>query len=359
MLTGPEQLVWVEALWKAFSPQEFADLLLYRLDDMVGEYASESVAAKQAFGQVVAGYSRRDREQELIAKAVEFRPRNAALLRIAGGMRAAAAPGRNDTEQLIRATNSFLDIGTWLERAGRLQVCVCRIELATSQGTCFGTGFLVAPDLVMTNFHVVESLVATARASVDYCGPRALPTDLTCRFDFKVLANGHTATGTTFTLAEDWCLASSPNAPPDREATLDELDFAILRLSESAGAMPVGTKLAIPGDLRGHIELSSRADTAPFAPHSPLFIIQHPEAAPLKLALETNAIISLDSNRTRVRYRTNTEPGSSGSPCFDQNWTLVALHHSGVSQGVPPFRCNEGIPIDTIAAAAGRQGIRL
>lgn len=30
-----------------------------------------------------------------------------------------------------------------------------------------------------------------------------------------------------------------------------------------------------------------------------------------------------------IRYRTNTLPGSSGSPCFSQGWDLVALHHNG------------------------------
>ena len=41
---------------------------------------------------------------------------------------------------------------------------------------------------------------------------------------------------------------------------------------------------------------------------------QHPEGTPLKLALDTEAVISLNANNTRVLYSTNTEPGSSGSP---------------------------------------------
>jgi V8-like Glu-specific endopeptidase len=30
-----------------------------------------------------------------------------------------------------------------------------------------------------------------------------------------------------------------------------------------------------------------------------------------------------------VRYAVNTEPGTSGSPVFDKDWRLVALHHLG------------------------------
>jgi len=57
--------------------------------------------------------------------------------------------------------------------------------------------------------------------------------------------------------------------------------------------------------------------------------LQHPRGGELKLALDTDAIIGVNANGTRLRYRTNTEAGSSGSPCFDANWRLAALHHAG------------------------------
>ncbi len=64
------------------------------------------------------------------------------------------------------------------------------------------------------------------------------------------------------------------------------------------------------------------------------------------MALDTEAVIGLNDNKTRVRYTTDTEPGSSGSPCFNQNWELVALHHSGDPNWLPSW--NEGIPTDLI-----------
>ena len=30
-----------------------------------------------------------------------------------------------------------------------------------------------------------------------------------------------------------------------------------------------------------------------------------------------------------VQYSTDTEPGSSGSPVFNQDWEIVGLHHRG------------------------------
>ena len=49
----------------------------------------------------------------------------------------------------------------------------------------------------------------------------------------------------------------------------------------------------------------------------------------MKLALDTKAVIGLNGNGTRLRYRTNTEPGASGSPVFTVDWSIVALHHYG------------------------------
>jgi hypothetical protein len=38
----------------------------------------------------------------------------------------------------------------------RLRRVVCRIEYALGENTFFGTGFLVGPEWILTNYHVVE-----------------------------------------------------------------------------------------------------------------------------------------------------------------------------------------------------------
>lgn len=53
-----------------------------------------------------------------------------------------------------------------------------------------------------------------------------------------------------------------------------------------------------------------------------------------------------------MQYLTDTMPGSSGSPVFDKDWRLVALHHSGgwiLEPGSKSryFR-NEGIHIERV-----------
>jgi len=88
----------------------------------------------------------------------------------------------------------------------------------------------------------------------------------------------------------------------------------------------------------------------------PLFIVQHPDGEPLKLALDTEAVIEVLDEGATLRYRTNTLPGSSGSPCFNSQWQWVALHHSG--DPCFPHRYNAGSSVQAIMAVLERRGVR-
>jgi hypothetical protein len=57
-------------------------------------------------------------------------------------------------------------------------------------------------------------------------------------------------------------------------------------------------------------------------------IIQHPDGKRKQLALRDNQVVDVLDNH--LHYRTDTSPGSSGSPVFNDQWEVVALHHSGV-----------------------------
>jgi hypothetical protein len=84
----------------------------------------------------------------------------------------------------------------------------------------------------------------------------------------------------------------------------------------------------------------------PVAANQPLFILQH--AAGDYLGIAVGDVISADQRR--VRYRTNTLPGSSGSPCFNDDWELVALHHGSERRENTTY--NEGIPLAAILERA-------
>jgi len=73
-----------------------------------------------------------------------------------------------------------------------------------------------------------------------------------------------------------------------------------------------------------------------------LFVIQHPFGRPMELAVNTVKPLETPDD-LRIFYDSDTLAGSSGSPCFNWNLDLVALHHG--FNGL----LNRGIPIRKIA----------
>jgi endonuclease G len=59
-----------------------------------------------------------------------------------------------------------------------------------------------------------------------------------------------------------------------------------------------------------------------------LNIVQHPKGEAKQLVLRSNQLVDLFDDF--AHYVTDTEPGSSGSPVYNDEWEVVALHHSGV-----------------------------
>ena len=65
-------------------------------------------------------------------------------------------------EKLVRGSG-FEDAPDWLERIGTHSRAVCRISFRTSNHwRPVASGFLVAPDLVLTNYHVMEQVIKGA-----------------------------------------------------------------------------------------------------------------------------------------------------------------------------------------------------
>jgi endonuclease G, mitochondrial len=76
-------------------------------------------------------------------------------------------------------------------------------------------------------------------------------------------------------------------------------------------------------------------------------IIQHPGGEPQQVALRDSKVVTPLENF--IRYEADTQPGSSGSPVFNDLWQLAALHHSGVPEEVRPgvYRLVDGGEWDT------------
>jgi hypothetical protein len=352
-LTGPEKLAWQAAFVKAFTWSAFDGLLL-GLDDRIDGYVGRDNSIDEIILRTVNQYEMRGEEDKLLDAARKARPHNPAISGLRQSRDGSSMPRPEALETIIRDSNSMLDFGLWLEKAVKIERAICRIEIPLSTGkTAFGTGFLVSPDLLVPNFHVVDPLLGIKDGAARGI-PIAASGDVICRFDYRVMGDGTKSAGTTYSLAPEWKVFLSPNNKREDEPTIDTLDCAILRLARPAENLAAGTESDGPGAQRGWIDWPQAGQSA-LKPRDPMFIVQHPQAEPVKLALDTDAITSVNASQTRVRYKTNTEPGSSGSPCFDQNWKLVALHHSGD----PNFalEANEGIPIDRIIGKLKEKGI--
>jgi hypothetical protein len=244
----------------------------------------------------------------------------------------AAAPG---LQRNIRPNLNMIEVREWLEGLAQVEKRVCRIEIGKNGA---GTGFLVGPSAVMTNWHVVRQVLQPETWA-----------KISCRFDYLMLPDGSVQEGIRIPLGAKGVMAFSPASdaeltpmPDEPPPTPHQLDYALLHL-----AQPLG-------DQRGWMTFPEAAIELPAG--SPLIIAQHPLAAPMKLALDTNSIIGLVGNGLRLRYHTNTESGSSGSPCFNMDWQLVALHHLGDPVAGPPV-FNQGVPAELIRADIEAKGL--
>lgn len=254
-------------------------------------------------------------------------------------------------EKYIVASNGLKDVVKWRETLGTLEGQVCRVEIPKGTESDYGTGFLLGPDVLITNHHVMRLVKAGL----------VQPEDVILRFDYKRRSDGLTVDeGTVYRLAEEWLIDESPIGPNDfkgEEPAPDQLDYALVRVEGEPGNDPVGGPAMLDKNPdaapRGWIKLPTVAPELP--PDSSLFILQHPKGDPLKLAIDTHAIVGELFGGRRLRYRTNTDAGSSGSPCFDANWNLVALHHMGdPAFGTPTF--NQGVPFPAILGLLKERG---
>jgi len=203
---------------------------------------------------------------------------------------------------------NFLEIGIVKARS------VAKVRLPDGAS---GSGFLTHDDLLITNHHVLPDK-ATASAATALFNYQLTAASLSAEIDKrKLLPNSLFQTSES----DDWTAVRVAGHP---QAKWGELPLARARIG-------VGTRVNI---------------------------VQHPAGQHKQISFLFNLVAYVGNNR--VQYLTDTEPGSSGSPVFDEKWNVVALHHSGGWLPEPgsdqntTFYRNEGILIDVIVDGLGR-----
>jgi endonuclease G, mitochondrial len=197
----------------------------------------------------------------------------------------------------------FLQIGLLAARA------VGKVTISDNPLTEEGdaTGFMVAPGVLMTNWHVLKTPDHAAAASVI--------------FDDEDGLDGNPLETKAFRLRPDILFIND-----------EVLDYAIVAVSNRTSA---GTPLAPYGYLPLYRQTGKLDPTQREAAN----IIQHPGGGRKKIALRDNYVLeivpdSVDPNKKEISlfYGTDTLKGSSGSPVCSDQWYVVALHRGGVPE---------------------------
>ncbi len=185
-------------------------------------------------------------------------------------------------------------IGSYfLVRGSEARSRVARVIVRRS-GFGFGTGFLVGPNLFMTNNHVLPTRASARRAAAEFDFVRTPP---------GVVWPNHVH-----------------HFDPSRLFITDRrLDYTVVFVETTSTD---GDSL----EHRGWMRLLGESGKALVGDR--VNIIQHPGGRPQELALRNNEIVDVVDDF--LHYETDTEPGTSGSPVSSDTWDLAALHHSGV-----------------------------
>lgn len=191
-------------------------------------------------------------------------------------------------------------------------------RIVTQSGAGVGTGFLISPRLLMTNNHVIEDESRAARCRVE--------------FDYVRSFDGRIADTQVFNLhPAEFFLTSEDHDGLNLDYTVVAVEAVNVKGEALAarGSIPLNVAL-------GEVTLAELAN-----------IIQHPGGDPQQVALRDNKVV--ESLEHFIRYEADTQPGSSGSPVFNDQWQLAALHHSGVPDEVSPgvYRLHDGNEWDT------------
>ncbi len=224
-------------------------------------------------------------------------------------------PVEPDTlEKIIGKRSSFLPIH-FLEIGAMKARSVVRIEMADGAS---GSGFFTSDNLLITNHHVIRT-EAEAAAAVVQCNYQQTALQRDAPVEEYRLAPGE---GFATSEADDWTAVRVQGNP-----------------TEKWGALELKRVKPQKDDW--------------------LNIIQHPSGGPKQIALYDNFIAFVDESR--VQYLTDTLPGSSGSPCFDSDWNVVALHHSGGWLREPGtkerYYRNQGIHINRVIDGLVQAGL--
>ncbi|MEM9722622.1 MAG: serine protease [Bacteroidota bacterium] len=174
---------------------------------------------------------------------------------------------------------------------------VCRIVNARGEKIeALGTGFLVGPHLLMTNWHVI--------------GSRMEARIFQAEFEYEFQSEGKMSKSYLFKLD-----------PSLFFLTDEELDYTIVGVNPISQTDPSRKLDFYPTNI-----LKSTRDK--ILVKEAVSIIQHPRGRPKMIAIRDNEVSKIEE--PFIYYNTDTDQGSSGSLVANDQWDIVALHHRSI-----------------------------
>lgn len=232
-------------------------------------------------------------------------------------------------ERVVGQTRDFLSV-SFLGKGSQVIRSAARIVTSLGNGRMsYGTGSLVSPRLLLTNFHVLPNEEAAVNSIAE--------------FNYQLDLAGNPLKMERFELDPAMFFFNDK-----------DLDYALVAVDErSANGAPLSDFGWCPlVKEEGKIVLGNSVN-----------IIQHPRGEMKQIVIRENKLVDLLEKV--LHYEGDTEPGSSGSPVFNDQWEIVGLHHSGVprtdakgnllnTKGKPWHKGDDPLLIDWVA----NEGIR-
>ncbi|KOU61532.1 peptidase [Streptomyces sp. MMG1533] len=242
-----------------------------------------------------AGVTFPDSQEALAARAARLLDRHAVpAAMVVEAVRAEPLAPPAAYERILGVSKD-LQAWSFLPRGARAARTIARISVRENgRELPIGTGFLVSPSLLMTNHHVLTDAEAARQCFVE--------------FEAQVTVDNTPQPATRLELDPAGFFVADAR-----------LDFALVLVAP-------GPDLRPPGETFGWNRLSAQPGKLVIG--EPVNVIGHPMGRLKEIALRDNMLqVRLDDF---LHYKTDTEPGNSGSPVFNDQWEVVALHHSGV-----------------------------